>query len=305
MIVLQQSTESSTAPKLNPSSLATTPRAISGSKPIRVLLAEDQEVNQIVASELLAEAGIAFDVVGDGRQAVEAVRRTTYDLVLMDCQMPEMDGFQATRAIRQWELDTAVAGASPSHLPIIALTANTGGGDRERCLEVGMDGHCGKPFSSQQLLKAIAAHLPEIFTPAEKAARVPDEATPQTLPFDREMLLQRCSGKAALAATILEKFEKQATSAMSELQQCVLDQDAEKLARTAHAIKGTAGIVAADTLRAAAARLEDIGREQTMELAGECLEQVGQEVERCVAYMTQVRTELATDDAGSGRKSVG
>ncbi len=129
-------------------------------KPYRILLAEDNEVNQVVAADLLAEAGYACDVVPDGKQAVEAAMRGDYGLVLMDCQMPLMDGFEAAREIRRRE--QAALNGSSRHVPIIALTANAAGGDRERCLEAGMDDYCGKPFEPGQFLAKIAALLPSI-----------------------------------------------------------------------------------------------------------------------------------------------
>ncbi|MCW5769478.1 MAG: response regulator [Phycisphaeraceae bacterium] len=123
--------------------------------PLRILVAEDNEVNQIVVHEVLTKAGHVCDVAGDGKSAVEAVLSARYDLVLMDCQMPGMDGFEATRQIRQRE----AVDASLGHLPIIALTANAMKGDRESCLSVGMDGYASKPINPRELLRTIRAVL--------------------------------------------------------------------------------------------------------------------------------------------------
>ena len=121
-------------------------------KGVRVLLVEDNRVNQEVAKAMLHTLGYAVDVRGDGRAGVEAALTGRYALVLMDCQMPEMDGFQATAAIRAIERGTE-AGGSPSRtgLPVIALTANAMDGDRERCLAAGMDDYLPKPFRKEQL----------------------------------------------------------------------------------------------------------------------------------------------------------
>jgi ammonium transporter, Amt family len=120
----------------------------------RILVAEDNEINQIVVCEVLARAGYSSDVVGDGRQAVEAVAGSTYDLVLMDCQMPVMDGFEATREIRRREETGGLA-----RVPIIALTANAMKGDRELCLAAGMDSYTSKPIDPKSLIETIGAAL--------------------------------------------------------------------------------------------------------------------------------------------------
>jgi Amt family ammonium transporter len=137
-------------------------------KAARILLAEDNEVNQIVAYEILARAGCHCDIVNNGREAFEAVKSREYDVVLMDCQMPQMDGFEATRAIRAFEanrpLDAATvpptaAPSKPKRTTIIALTANAVKGDRERCLRAGMDGYVTKPINPTDLLDTICGLL--------------------------------------------------------------------------------------------------------------------------------------------------
>jgi CheY-like chemotaxis protein len=121
---------------------------------LRILLAEDNAVNQLIASRLLERMGHDVDVVADGRHAVTAVERADYDLVLMDCQMPHMDGYAATRAIRSLGRGRT--------LPIVAMTANAMGDERQRCLDAGMDDYLAKPFSIdrlQQLLEDLPAPL--------------------------------------------------------------------------------------------------------------------------------------------------
>jgi signal transduction histidine kinase/DNA-binding response OmpR family regulator len=118
-------------------------------RPLRILVAEDNAVNQRLAARMLEKAGHRVDLVRNGGEAVEAIGRAAYDLVLMDCLMPEMDGFEATRAIRAGELGT------DRHLPIVALTANAMQGDRERCYEAGMDDYLAKPFTKQALITVL------------------------------------------------------------------------------------------------------------------------------------------------------
>ena len=138
-------------------------------KNARILLVEDNEVNQFVATELLKAAGYACELRADGKQALDAVSAASYDLVLMDCHMPEMDGYEATRAIRQWERQR---GTTP--VPIIALTANALTGDRERCLEVGMTDYLKKPLDRDELLLVLERHLGELRTADSGELRIAD-----------------------------------------------------------------------------------------------------------------------------------
>jgi signal transduction histidine kinase/FixJ family two-component response regulator len=132
----------------------------------RVLLVEDNRVNQEVAKAMLVNLGFEVDIAADGRAGIEAAFSRQYDVVLMDCQMPEMDGFQATAAIRAHELDTeAWQTALPRRTPIIALTANAMQGDRERCLAVGMDDYLSKPFRTEQLDEVLRRWLEPIEHP--------------------------------------------------------------------------------------------------------------------------------------------
>jgi CheY-like chemotaxis protein len=138
------------------------------SSPLRILLVEDNAVNQTVAKRLLEKAGHSVAVAADGRLALDALRRDCFDLVLMDVQMPVMDGFEATAEIRR--LEGASQGTNPKYnrIPIIAMTAHAMTGDRERCLAAGMDGYVSKPIDVRDLFIAIAAvpqfhsvHAPE------------------------------------------------------------------------------------------------------------------------------------------------
>jgi signal transduction histidine kinase/AmiR/NasT family two-component response regulator len=123
---------------------------------LRVLLVEDNPVNAKLATRMLERLGCRVDVASNGREAVEMVRSMPFELVFMDCQMPEMDGFEATRTIREWERTTREQGGAHTRLPVIALTANAMQGDRERCLDAGMDAYLAKPIDRAELARALA-----------------------------------------------------------------------------------------------------------------------------------------------------
>ncbi|HEV3416660.1 MAG TPA: response regulator, partial [Pirellulales bacterium] len=188
----------------------------------RILLAEDNEVNQLVASEILAQAGFICDVVDNGLAATEAVARGNYDLVLMDCQMPQMDGFEASRAIRERQRRL---GDGAARVPIVALTANAIKGDRELCLQAGMDGYVTKPIDPVRLIETIQSLLASADGPQPTSEREPatsatdepasvkscDESLINPLdasaePIDMAGLLVRCQGKRDLCARVLVKF---------------------------------------------------------------------------------------------------
>ena len=122
----------------------------------RILLVEDNKVNQIVATRFLIRLGQDVEIANDGAEAVSISREQTFDLILMDCQMPEMDGFEATRRIREQEEKSE---GGPRRMPIIALTANATQGDEQRCLDAGMDAYCSKPINPKTLFRTILQWL--------------------------------------------------------------------------------------------------------------------------------------------------
>ncbi len=220
-----------------------------------LLLVEDNAINQQVAQELLLKAGITVTIANNGKEAVELVARDSFDGVLMDLQMPVMDGFEATRIIRQDERF--------KELPIIAMTANAMAGDRERCLEVGMNDHVAKPIELNELYDALALWVKASHS-ASKPARaaggqrtVPDDLEiPELSGIDVEAGLNRVAGNKRLYRSILLQFRDSAVNTVSELKIALDGGDIKTAMRSAHTLKGVGGNIGAVGLQKVAGVLE-------------------------------------------------
>lgn len=232
-----------------------------------ILLVEDNPINQLVAEEILQAVGIIVDIASTGKQAVEAVERKRYDAVLMDVQMPEMDGFEATRIIR---LNDALA-----DLPIIAMTAHAMKGDRERCFEAGMDDYVTKPIDTGQLFsvlvkwidldKKASEHSPALPPAVETADRV-DAGLPGDLPgIDVDSALKELGGNRKLFFKVLGDFIDYYAEAPAEIRQMVSDNDYESAQRLSHTLKGVSGIFVARDLYSASSELETAFHENDSE----------------------------------------
>jgi two-component system, sensor histidine kinase and response regulator len=232
---------------------------------LRVLLAEDNPVNQKLAVTLLQKQGHVVRVAGDGHEALAALEREAFDVVLMDVQMPGMDGLEATRRIRERE------GSGP-HIPIIAMTAYAMKGDCERCLAAGMDGYLTKPVHAADLLRAVEAIVPAASGLNGAPAGEKDVDWPAELAGvedDRELVRE-------LAAVFLGEYPKW----LAELHSALADGDAPRVHLTAHTLKGSLTIFAAKDAAEAALRLETLGRAGELASAGEALAALVEAVER-------------------------
>ncbi len=280
----------------------------------RILLAEDNEVNQMVASEILERAGCQCTTVNNGRDAMTEAISGQYDVVLMDCQMPLMDGFEATRAIRAHESISA-GDASSRRVPVIALTANAVKGDRELCLQAGMDGYLTKPINPPEMLSVIASHLPErrpdVATrpQAQPSAAVAEHAPPVTAdsnaeesagadaldasPFDLDSLLARCLDNVSFCRRILEKFSYRSEEQLNEIRQALSARDSRELHLKAHALKGAAANLSADDLRACAAQLEQVAPQEDWSRTAALVTELANEVARCRRHAPRLSDELA------------
>jgi PAS domain S-box-containing protein len=224
---------------------------------VRILLAEDNPTNQQVALGILEKLGYGADIVANGREAVRALETVPYDLVLMDVQMPEMDGFEATRAIR-----SGTTGVLDPKIPIIAMTAHAMKGDRERCLAAGMDDYISKPIVPQALAEALKKWVENARTPSAPDAASRGAAEPVGgLPiFDPQALIVRLMGDEKLAGTIIAGFLEDVPKRILALKGHLDRGDAGSAGGQAHAIKGAAANVGGMALSAAASEIEEAGR---------------------------------------------
>jgi len=245
--------------------LALAPPAAAGTRAtLDVLVAEDTEVNQELVQQILERRGHRVTVVGDGEAAVAAVATGSFDVVLMDVQMPLLDGFEATRRIRRAE-------APGTHVPILALTAHSLRCDDARFRDAGMDGHIAKPFRIDELVTAV-----------ESAAR---DGVPSRAPIDRAAFLDRVGGDVGLfreiAATFCENLPRQRAAVAT----AVDAGDAEKLERAAHSLKGACYVVGAGESARLAESLEDLGESGSVAGAREIFAALAKELEAASAAL--------------------
>jgi signal transduction histidine kinase len=229
----------------------------SGSR-LHILVAEDNSVNQEVAQQMLQKRGYAVTIASSGREAVKLVADSpTYDLILMDIQMPEMDGFQATAAIRALEKNGI------PHIPIVAMTAHAMKGDRERCIEAGMDGYISKPVQSRVLYETIQAAIKSRSAVARQ--QVAALAQPAAKVLDVDSILARIEGDIALLQSLVRLFEEDCPGQMARIREAIEARNDRDLATAAHTLKGSLLVLSADRAAAMARELETLGRESRMD----------------------------------------
>jgi len=221
----------------------------------RILLAEDNITNQKVALSTLNRFGYSADVVKNGKEAVEALKNNPYDIVLMDCQMPGMDGYEATDEIRKWEKK----GKNGSkRVPIIAMTAHALKGDREKCLNAGMDDYIAKPIHPRKLCNVIEKWLNE--PGGSHEAKIVLEPLPQHVIFDKNSFLDRLFGDEDLAIEIIKGFIDDSIRQIGILKEALDNRDANVIYRQAHSLKGAAANISATALKELAYQIEIAGK---------------------------------------------
>jgi CheY-like chemotaxis protein len=246
-----------------------TKRSVADRQPaVRLLLAEDNVINQKVAVKILDKLGYSVDVASSGREAVEAAALRRYDLILMDVQMPERDGFEATAAIRAREQESGI------RTPIVAMTAHVMSGDRARCIEAGMDDYLPKPISAQ----AISAILTRYIEPSHPP--VTDESAPlgdtMIAAFDKDELLERLEGDSELCRELAHEFVNDFLRRQDVLRAAIAQRDARAVELQAHTIKGASSAMCASAMAAMAAKLEDAGRTKELASAEQIMSTLGE-----------------------------
>ena len=256
-------------------------------QPLRLLLVEDDTLSRRMMSLMLETAGHTVVGVEDGRQALTAVQRETFDVVLMDVQMPVMDGFATTAALRAWERSRG------TRMPIVAVTAHAMKGDRERCLRSGMDAYVTKPIEPDELfavLEQVVSTRADIERPS-----VPSADDPEVL--DADALFRRVNGNQAAVAEIIAIFRAGSGEMLRAIDAALSAWDAEALEHAAHRLKGALMALAAPAASRAALRLEDIARERDLRLAADARAALA----RMLARLEPQLDALAPGEPGGGR----
>jgi len=267
-------------------------------KPIQgasLLVVEDNEINQQVARELLEQALFNVDIANHGEEAIQMVDKNQYDCVLMDVQMPVMDGFTATRELRKDERYKA--------LPILAMTANATHEDRQRCEEAGMDDHIAKPIIPKVLFETLLKWV------EHKERDVPDAPSdgtddslelPDIAGVDTEAGLARVGGNIGSYLKLLNKFAENQASAISDIRSAFEKSDNELSVRLAHTLKGVGGAIGADALQETAAKLESSLKKKPGNLPDALLSAAEQELDRILGLLSDLTAASQPESDAAG-----
>lgn len=285
--------------------MANSNTAKNNQKKLRILVAEDNAINQKVIQRILQSAGHRVDMVDNGRLAVEFSSQIQYDLILMDIQMPLMDGYEATRSIRSWEdrrRDSKKENCDPSstfqipnsefkRVPIVAMTGNSLEMEIKKCPHLGINGYIGKPLFRDQVLSMLKKWTeakpgcPAI-GPAQKDGSQPEKkksSADQPINFDRA--LSEFMGEKEVLYGLLKEFIEKVRSQINAIQQAVLNQDYKSVAKQAHSIKGGAGNLTADKVAGVASDLEKAAIRQQGEPIRHLVELLEEKIQQLETYL--------------------
>ena len=285
-----------------------------------LLLAEDHEINQQLAAWILKKRGHSVRIVDTGKAVLDALKQESFDLILMDVHMPEMDGLEATRTIRAREESDRGVSSLPSsslqhsalstqhsvlsplpHIPIVAMTAHALAGDRERCLAAGMDAYISKPLEAQQLLAIIEDLISASSSPStnhslqQKEMESSDVASMSELVFDKQFILDRVEGDRELLQDILGLFSDSTPGALATIREALARHDGPAIEHAAHKLKGAVSNFGATPSVKAARRLEQLGHDGDFDAAEETYADLEREIARldaALAALSQEQTSL-------------
>ena len=269
----------------------------------QVLLVEDNELNREVAIGLMEDAPVSVTPAENGEVAIKMLRERKYDLVLMDMQMPVMDGLAATRALRQ--------DPNFKDLPIVAMTANAMAGDREKCLEAGMNDHLAKPIDPDKLFEALLRWIAPRSVPTSKAVapapqkiQAVDSGDLEIPGIDTQTAMKRTGGNRQRYESFLRRFAESQADSVQQIRGALQSKDTELAQRTAHSLKGAAANLGADTLATAAARAEIAIRTQNnVEPALAELEHSLSKTVAAIRHALPIETPEAASSSGNGDPS--
>jgi len=256
-------------------------------RPLRILVAEDNPVNQQLVLHVLGHRGHTVIIAENGRQAIEALDKHRFDLVLMDVQMPEMGGLEATQAIRVKEKATG------GHIPILAMTAHAMQGDRERCLAAGMDGYISKPIEPKEFLQSVESMAAPATTPPAEIKRVESEDG-----FDEETLLKRFNGNRGLLKLLVRTFQDDCPKMMARIRSALGARDPAALAEAAHGLKGSVGNFGDSAAQKTARNMEMSARQGTLDGAWETYATLEEDIARLLPALQAI----GDSKDGAGRR---
>jgi two-component system, sensor histidine kinase and response regulator len=261
--------------------------------PLRILLAEDNLVNQRLTVRILEKRGHTVVVAANGHEALENFARDRFDLILMDIQMPVMDGLEATRMIRAHE-EHALA-----HTPIIAMTAYAMKGDREKCLAAGMNDYLSKPFNTSDLCAMLEkySHNPELIESGSARSREMRHHALAGDEFDLPKALEMVGGDKELFKELADMLQRSLPEHLAKIRDAISKNDARTVERSAHSLKGAVGNFVARRAVAAAYRLEKIAREGLLAEASEAFLELQRESKYLESAMQQALSELQSEDS--------
>jgi CheY-like chemotaxis protein/HPt (histidine-containing phosphotransfer) domain-containing protein len=262
---------------------------------LRILVVEDNLVNQKLVIRMLEKMGHLCALAQNGRAALKRLEAETFDLALMDVQMPEMDGLTATRKIRENETQTK------SHLPIIAMTAHAIKGDRERCLEAGMDTYISKPVTSQGIAAAIAEVVPAKGMGSAPTRTPVIEVSSST--WNPSAVLERIDGDESLLRELLTIFLEESPKHLTGLQRAIETGNSDEIERTAHSMKGELGYLGLANAAQTAQDLERLGHERNLQPVAGLLASLKAEVSAVLKVMRGVLDENQEGHRTSGSAS--
>ena len=264
---------------------------------LNILLAEDNRVNQIVAKQLLERMSHSVTIAGNGVEALSLLEAGSYDLVFMDIQMPEMDGIETTRKIRGLEVKTH------AHIPIIALTAHAMKGDKERCMDAGMDGYVTKPINKaavQSVMNEVMRH--RVDARLEPPGVVRPAPVESHVRLDMAQLLGHLGGDEKLLDEIIDIFLTEAPKSLEKLRAALVRGDAEASERMAHSIRGELGYLGVEAVSQRARELEDSGRKKDIERAREIFKSFEWDIAAVIAELEKAKLRSLTASSSGGKQ---